>query len=465
MYGGRARLGAGVTDVAMSNSGGGSAGGGCAVVSGGVRCWGQNTGGRLGDGTTTARSTPVAPPGLGSGVTKVSVHASRACAIQNGGSKRWGGGDLGAGDGNSSLTPVVPAGLASGVQDVAVGWRHICAIQDGVVKCWGDNTNGQLGYTGPYSTPYRYVPRPITGVGTDQTPMTFPPFVEISAGGDVNCAITQGGAVWCWGFGSHGRLGNGQTGNTIVPQQVAGLDSGVTDISINWEHGCAVRGGRVLCWGDNHYGQLGNGVPWQPAGQTSSVPVAVVGLTGVTSIATAGSHTCAMAGGRQAWCWGHNQHGKLGNEAAGSGSTVPVPVVGRSPAPTPTPPTPTPADTTKPSPSKVSLSKRAFRATISEAARLTITVSRRRAGRRQGTRCVKPSPNLRRARQCVRLKRIGALTAAGNAGANDIAFKNRIGRKKLKPGSDRAVLVARDAAGNLSSAKTVRFTVKRPKRR
>ena len=313
---------------------------------------------------------------------------------------------------------------------------------------------------------YRYTPRPITGVGTDQPPTTFPPFVKIAAGGDANCALTQAGAVWCWGFAESGRLGNGQTADTPMPQQVAGLDSGVTDICMNWEHACAVRAGQVLCWGDNHYGQLGNGVPWQPAGQSSSVPVAVVGLTGVTSIATANSHTCATVGGTQAWCWGSNQHGKLGNEAAGSGSTVPVPVVGSSPGPTPPPPpTPTPADTTKPSLSKVSRSKRAFRATLSEAARLTITISRRRAGRKQGTRCVKPSPKLRRAKQCVRLKRIGALTATGNAGANTIAFKNKIGRKKLKPGSYQAVLVARDAAGNLSSAKTVRFTVKRPKKR
>jgi hypothetical protein len=105
-------------------------------------------------------------------------------------------------------------------------------------------------------------------------------------------------------------------------------------------------------------------VPWQPAGQTSSVPVAVVGLSGATSIATSGSHTCATAGGTASWCWGSNQHGKLGNEAAGSGSTIPVPVIGSTSKPAPAhTPDPTPANTTKPPLSKVSLSRGAFRAT------------------------------------------------------------------------------------------------------
>ena len=261
----------------------------------------------------------------------------------------------------------------------------------------------------------------------------------------------------------------GPAGRTTQP--VTGLDSGVTDVSINWDHGCAVRTGQALCWGDNHYGQLGNGVPWQPAGQSSSVPVAVVNLTGATSIATSGSHTCATVGGTQAWCWGSNQHGKLGNEAAGSGSTVPVAAIGSSPKPPPTPtpttptPTPTQADTTKPSLSKVSLSNGTFRATLSEAGRFTITVSQRTAGRKQGTRCVKPTAKLRKAKSCVRLRTIGTLTAAGNAGVNSVSFKNKVGNKTLKPGNYQAVLVARDAAGNLSATKTVKFSVKKPKKR
>jgi hypothetical protein len=147
---------------------------------------------------------------------------------------------------------------------------------------------------------------------------------------------------------------------------------------------------------------------------------------------------------------------------------VPVPVVGssRRPAtPLPAAPPPTPTPITKPSLSKISLSKGAFRITLSEAARFTITVSQRAAGRRQGKRCVKPTSKFRKAKSCVRLKRIGAFTAMGIAGANTILFTNKVGNKKLKPGAYQAVLVARDAAGNPSAAKTVKFTVKKPKKR
>lgn len=144
--------------------------------------------------------------------------------------------------------------------------------------------------------------------------------------------------------------------------------------------------------------------------------------------------------------------------------------------PAPNPPTPTPpgppappappaaGDTTKPLLSRLAREKTGFRATLSEAARLTITISRRDAGRRAGKACRKPTRKLRRAKRCTRLTRIGAIAAAGRQGANAIAFTNKVGKKRLKPGSYRASFVARDAAGNASAAKAVTFTVPKAKR-
>jgi hypothetical protein len=64
-----------------------------------------------------------------------------------------------------------------------------------------------------------------------------------------------------------------------------------------------------------------------------------------------------------------------------------------------------------------------------------------------------------RGRACVRLVRRGALTAAGAAGANRVRFTGRLGRRLLAPERYEARVVARDAAGNASRARTVRFTV------
>lgn len=142
------------------------------------------------------------------------------------------------------------------------------------------------------------------------------------------------------------------------------------------------------------------------------------------------------------------------NEPPGSGDTSEPPVI--------VPPS-TPGDTTNPVLSKLARTKAGFRATLSEPARLTITVSRREAGRRAGKACKKPTRKLRKARKCTRLTKIGSLTVAGKRGANAIAFKNKVGRRTLKAGAYQASFVARDAAGNASTAKTVKFTVKKKK--
>ena len=105
-----------------------------------------------------------------------------------------------------------------------------------------------------------------------------------------------------------------------------------------------------------------------------------------------------------------------------------------------------------------------FRFRLSEAASVRIAISRETRGKRKGRRCVKPSRRLRRARSCTRLVSAGTLVRTRRpAGANRIAFSGAIGRRSLSRGSYQAVLVATDAAGNRSRARTVRFRVVRPR--
>jgi alpha-tubulin suppressor-like RCC1 family protein len=123
----------------------------CALASGGALiCWGLNVRGELGDGTTTDRYTPTQVTGLSSGVASFAGGGDHTCALTTGGAVLcWGDNTLGQlGDGTTTqrLTPVQVVGLTSGVVAIAAGYQHSCALTDnGRVVCWGSNFRGELG--------------------------------------------------------------------------------------------------------------------------------------------------------------------------------------------------------------------------------------------------------------------------------------------------------------------------------
>ena len=298
--------------IQMQNASGGGANG-CVVENGAAECWGDNSFGQIGDGTTTTRLIPTQVSGLTSGVEMISGAQLFTCAIVNGGAWCWGrnqAGNLGNNTTTDSHVPVQVQGLTSGVQSISVNGDTACAIVNGGAWCWGDGSPGALG-NGVYAN--SSVPVQVTGMSSNVQ--------LLSVGWGLACAVVNGGEQ-CWGENNVDQLGNGNSGNTNVPTQVVGLTSGVESISEGFGLACAVQNGSALCWGYGFDGaEVGTGTPGD-----YPTPAQVFGLTsGVQSISTGWGATCALVNGG-AQCWGQNND-LLGNGLTAT-SDVPVQVTG-----------------------------------------------------------------------------------------------------------------------------------------
>lgn len=266
----------------------------CALTTeGGVRCWGYAHEGRLGDGKVyveAERLPAVQVVGLESGVSYLASGpiSDFTCAIVGGGIKCWGEGSLGAlGNGRAEVAnaPVEVTGISDATM-VAVGGFHACALRaGGKISCWGDNESGQLG---DGTTTLSKVPVAVPGLSGA---------TAVAAGYTHTCALMAGGKVMCWGNNTDVQCGQAEGAEFLEPVEVPGL-TGVVELMAAGSNTCALTSaGGLLCWGSNRYGQLGDGTGGNPFDERAE-PAAVLGLaSGVTSAATGSIFGLAVVDG------------------------------------------------------------------------------------------------------------------------------------------------------------------------
>lgn len=300
---------------------------------GSVFCWGLNDRGQLGNPAVAMDNAPhfeqlqvVSANGTGvlSNVIAIAAGREHTCAVTTGTIVCWGDNT----SGECGEKPVV-AGQFSTPHDiggtfvganktVTTGPLHTCASTGNTSTCWGTQAAGELGLNADGGPPLVFV-----GGATTPTNPLLGKIGAIGAGEQHTCAQTTIGPIFgaaCWGDNTFGQVGALDAGSFFLPRPVANL-AGVDSVVTGARYTCALMKDKtVSCWGKNDLGQLGQGTAL-PGALMNSAPKPVVGLAGVTSLSAGFDHACAVIGSRagdggvapgQVFCWGAGADNKLG---------------------------------------------------------------------------------------------------------------------------------------------------------
>src|SRR3989339_564219 len=219
----------------------------------------------------------------------------------------WGDGDEGQlGDGSTAVhnnsNPNITTDT-SPYSSVSAGEDYTCGIRtnDSRVLCWGRSTEGQLG---DGETTTRLVPTLTSDTST---------YLRISAGEGTTCGIRANDSrVLCWGDGQYGSLGDGNTSlhNNLNPNLTTDT-SAYSSVSVGGAHSCGIRANdsRVLCWGVGTYGRLGDGETTD-----NPNPNVTTDSFAYTKIIAGPFHTCGIrTNDSRVLCWGYGLYGQRGD--------------------------------------------------------------------------------------------------------------------------------------------------------
>ena len=328
-----ARIGA-LPNVVQISAGGDQT---CAVdADGGVWCWGSNAGAGLGhspgtDPTCTVggasvpcNAQPAAVAGLPGPATAVtSGQSSFACALVSGSVYCWGDDsydELGpAGDGGPSPAPQL---VVTGAGAVAAGFAHACALVGGAPTCWGSNVSGELGHA-PGGTDQTCLGATFCNPAPQTLPLTG--VVRMHPGYHGSCFETPT-VPYCVGANDVGQLGldsiDAGADPTLAPVSIEqGTFSSIAIMDFGYKTACALATARVYCWGDDETHQTSDPTPGFC--NTTNLPCVVdgyrVGLVNVAEIHASAYATFARTTDGHVWAWGNNGAGQLGHAPGDAG--------------------------------------------------------------------------------------------------------------------------------------------------
>ncbi|MBT5184526.1 MAG: hypothetical protein HOM47_05080, partial [Euryarchaeota archaeon] len=321
-----------------------------------VKCWGDNSNGQLGYGTSSS-TTSIFPGGgrMGHGenhplvyfgqnrtVTQIEVGYSNSCALLDTGSiSCWGKYDKWAftteyGLAGTKSAPVILTAYGTDNVKVALGGlSSVCVLKEsGKVACTGNaRPLGRDLYNSMYPNPVDIIAaHPSEGKVVDLIGMK-----EYSHDSGF-CAIFESGATKCWGYNTNFF----EVRTNSDPFDFYDMHGILTeDMEIGDNYGCMVvsattelndavqltpEAGEIVCWGQGYNGRTGLGTSGDYQLDSTTNTMAPLNFNGVSMIDVEigpgtgfSGHTCSISDDRQLYCWGYNLKGQLGQ---GNSNTI-----------------------------------------------------------------------------------------------------------------------------------------------